>query len=89
MKDIGDKPALTKGLYQHFKGGMYKVIDVVCHSETQEWYVVYESQKRKAEGLSSLWVRPYEMFVEEVTRNGETFPRFKKLNDTQTDETTS
>ena len=89
MKEIGNKPALEKGTYQHFKGGIYEVIDVACHSETEEWYVVYESQTRKSEGLPSLWIRPYEMFVETVTREGKTFPRFKKIDNVSVNEAAS
>ena len=79
MKEQGEAPILEKGIYQHFKGGIYEVLDIACHSETLEWYVVYESQKRKEEGLPSIWVRPYEMFVETVERDGKVFPRFKKV----------
>lgn len=81
MKDIGEKPSFQKGTYQHFKGGIYEVLDVACHSETQEWYVVYESQARKADGLPSLWIRPFNMFFEDVTRDGKTFPRFTYIGE--------
>lgn len=81
MKDIGNAPALKKGMYEHFKGGIYEVLDVACNTDTLEWYVIYESQERKAKGLPSLWVREYNEFFDEVTRDGKTFPRFKYLGE--------
>ena len=82
-QDIDEKPEFKKGRYKHFKGGIYEVLDVACHSETQEWYVMYESQTRKVEGLPSLWIRPYKMFFENVTREGKTFPRFTYIGETK------
>lgn len=80
MKEIGEAPKIKKGLYKHRKGGVYEVLDVACHSETLEWYVVYESQERKAQGLPALWIRPYDMFTEMVEVEGATIPRFKKID---------
>lgn len=50
------------GIYKHFKGDYYLLVDVAKHSETGEDYVVY----RKLYEDCSLWVRPLEMFLEEV-----------------------
>ncbi len=51
-------------VYKHFKGNIYRVEDVAKHSETGETYVVY----RQMYGEKSLWIRPLEMFLEEVDR---------------------
>lgn len=65
---------VKKGIYQHFKGKKYRLLNVVKHSETLEELVLYEALYENAEG--KLWVRPKSMFFEEVTRDGKTFPRF-------------
>ena len=53
----------SKGkIFRHFKGDLYLVEDFVKHSETQETMVLY----RALYGECGLFVRPYEMFVEEV-----------------------
>ena len=68
-----DKPNLPKGRYKHYKGSEYEVIDVVRHSETEEWLVLYFPLY---DPLKQLWVRPYEMFVEAIEKEGETIARF-------------
>lgn len=58
-RDITDK----KGkIFRHFKGDLYLVEDFVTHSETQEKMVLY----RALYGECGLFVRPYNMFIEEV-----------------------
>ena len=63
---------MKPGLYQHYKGQQYHVIDVARHSETEEELVVY----RALYGERGLWVRPKAMFSESVTKNGKTMERF-------------
>lgn len=50
------------GIYKHFKGDQYLVVDIANHSETKEPYVVY----RRLYGDGSLWIRPLDMFLSEV-----------------------
>ncbi|MCL6263087.1 DUF1653 domain-containing protein [Craterilacuibacter sp. RT1T] len=69
------KPELTPGRYRHYKGQDYEVIDLVCHSETEEWLVLY----RPLYGEGGLWVRPYTMFFEDVIIDGVSIPRFARL----------
>ena len=52
------------GVYRHFKGKMYQVVDVALHSETLEEYVVY----RQLYGEGKMWIRPLKMFLEPVDR---------------------
>ena len=63
------------GTYRHYKGGEYQVVGVARHSETQEWYVVYQPLS----GDHGLWVRPLTMFTETVTYNGVEVLRFQRL----------
>lgn len=63
------------GKYQHFKGGMYKVLGVAKNSETFEDLVVYEALYGNE--TSKIWVRPVSMFMDEVDVDGKKVPRFK------------
>ena len=65
------------GRYRHFKGGEYEVIGIARHSETLEAMVVY----RALYGEGGLWVRPASMWVETVTRDGKTCPRFTYIGE--------
>jgi len=65
------------GKYKHFKGGEYEVVGIAKHSETQEEMVVYRALYHDNE----LWVRPRNMFLETVERDGKTFPRFEYIGE--------
>lgn len=62
---------LTKGLYRHFKGGLYEVVDTVIDSEMLKTMVLY-----RPVGTPYWWVRPLSMFTEMVERDGKLIPRF-------------
>jgi len=70
------KPLIRAGLYQHYRGNLYKVIGIAHHSETKELMVVYRAQGDDHD----LWVRPFEMFKEHVEVEGKEVPRFKYLH---------
>ena len=61
-----------RGIYRHFKGKYYEVIDVGRHSETLEEFVIY----RHLYGDFGFFIRPKNMFFEEVERDGQKMPRF-------------
>ncbi len=63
---------MKAGKYQHYKGPFYEVIDVARHSETEEEMVVY----RPLYGDFSLWVRPLDMFTQDVLFEGKKVKRF-------------
>ena len=60
------------GLYRHYKGNLYEVIDTVRHSETLEPMTLY----RALYGERGLWVRPAAMFSEMVLVDGKPQARF-------------
>lgn len=64
---------IQAGLYKHYKGPEYQVIDLVKHSETEEDLVLYKALY----GNQGLWVRPLAMFIEQVEIEGKLVPRFK------------
>ncbi|MDF2615020.1 MAG: hypothetical protein K0S71_2806 [Clostridia bacterium] len=63
------------GRYRHFKGMEYEVIALAKHSETLEDMVVYKALY----GDYGIWVRPAAMWQEEITRDGNTFKRFERI----------
>lgn len=60
------------GIYRHYKGGLYEVLGLARHSESEEWLVVY----RALYGDYGLWVRPLAMFAETVAAPEGEVPRF-------------
>ena len=62
--------------FQHFKGGVYKLISIAYDSETLEELVVYQALY----GEKRTWVRPKELFFSTVCRDGETKERFKEIS---------
>ena len=64
--------SIKKGIYRHYKGNLYQVIEVATHSETQEQLVVY----RTLYGDYSMWVRPLKMFEELIQVDNEEVSRF-------------
>ena len=67
---------LTPGTYRHYKDKLYQIIDIATHSETGEQLVVY----RPLYGEGKLWVRPLAMFCETVNIDGQSVPRFSKID---------
>lgn len=66
------KTTLPRGIYRHYKGNLYEVLDLARHSETEEILVVY----RALYGSYGLWVRPLAMFTENVSTEQGECPRF-------------
>jgi len=66
------------GKYRHYKGNFYEVLGIGRHTETKEEFIVY---KQLYDGLEfpigSIWIRPREMFFEEVEVSGQKTLRFK------------
>ena len=71
---------IQKGLYEHFKGKRYEVIDVAIHSETLEPMVIYKALYTGDFPEGTLWTRPLGMFKENVPVDGKLVPRFRYLS---------
>ena len=50
------------GIYKHFKGNYYIVIDIATDSESNEKYVIYMALYDD----NNLWIRKLDMFLSEV-----------------------
>lgn len=84
-----------KGFYYHYKhtdedvfNYAYEVLNIGHHTEIdglqESAMVVYRPLYESAGvyGAGKHWdVRPLNMFMEEVTKDGKTFPRFEKIED--------
>lgn len=66
---------ITPGWYQHYKGQYYQVLGLVQHSEENQPYVLYQPLY----GEQKLWVRPLQMFTEQVQVDGQWLERFRKV----------
>lgn len=64
---------IPKGFYRHYKGGLYYVLEVGTHTETEEQLVIYVGKDNK------IWIRPLAMWNQTVKVKGDIIPRFKKI----------
>ena len=67
-----------RGIYRHYKGKRYELMDVATHSETLEEMVIY----RALYGEKGLWVRPVSMWNEIIDRPDYHGPRFLYIDET-------
>jgi hypothetical protein len=63
-------------LWQHYKGGVYKVITLANHSETKEALVIYQSIP-----FGSIYARPLAMWHEPCETTDGTQPRFSRMQE--------
>lgn len=61
---VDTRELVINGIYRHFKGGLYRVLCIALHTETQEELVVYQSLAN-----DKLFARPYDMFMSEVDKD--------------------
>lgn len=60
--------------YRHYKGGLYKVISIAVHTETDEVLIIYQG----VDG-NKVWARPRNMFEDTVEIDGKIINRFKQI----------
>ena len=73
---------MKKGIYKHYKNKLYEVLGLVRHSESLEELVLYKALYNSKEFWeNSLWVRPKEMFFENVVIDWEEKARFEYVWD--------
>jgi hypothetical protein len=69
--------SVRPGIYRHHKGGLYRVLFLARHSETEEVMVVYQALY----GERGYWVRPLSLFLERVLVEGREVPCFEPLEE--------
>ena len=69
---MASRKILVGEKYLHFKNKLYQVLAIATHTETGEPLVIYQALY----GERGYWVRPASMWLETVTRDGQTRPRF-------------
>ena len=73
---------IEKGIYRHNKSGdLYEVVGVALQTESSEQLVIYRPMY---ESKYELFARPYAMFTELVELNGQSMPRFEKVDTPRT-----
>jgi hypothetical protein len=80
-----------KGFYYHYKHDLqkgwndhtYEVLGIGRNTEEENSYTVIYRPLYKNDWMqpADYQSRPFEMFVENVTKDGKTFPRFTKITD--------
>ena len=63
---------IRKGIYQHFKGKLYRVIGEGLHTEDMTYFVIY---KPLYESNEKFFIRPKDMFTGFLPNTN--IPRFK------------
>ena len=70
---------IQKGIYEHYKGNRYEVIDIGFHTEAREPVVIYKALYKGDFPEGTLWVRPLAMFQATVSVDGKLIPRFRLI----------
>ena len=74
-------PEIRLGKYRHYKGKGYEVVGIGTNTESREILVVYKLlYDTPGYARDALWMRPYEMFVDNVVVDGKEVPRFEYIS---------
>jgi len=63
------------GTYRHYKGNLYQVVDIAILTEEVGVGIIYRAQY----GKNILFVRPLDIWLEEIKYDGKTVKRFAKV----------
>lgn len=77
--DLPPLHATPPGLYRHYKGGWYEVLDTVRCSETLQGMTLYRALYGAGLKGGGLWVRPSTMFNETGVFEGQAQQRFRRV----------
>ncbi len=72
---------IIKGIYRHYKGAEYRIINEGLNSETKEPVVIYQDMKDPGK----IWVRPRKMFLETVEFEDKKISRFEFIREEDSD----
>ncbi len=75
-----NKPKL--GIYKHYSGKLYELIDVALNTETEEKMVLYRAlydipSLEEKYGKRPIFARAFDMFFEKIIIDGKEQERFK------------
>ncbi|MEF2176127.1 MAG: DUF1653 domain-containing protein [Candidatus Absconditabacteria bacterium] len=68
------------GKYKHYKGNEYELIGIGKHTENLKEYAIYKALNGNENDNKKIWIRPLDMFFEEVIINGISMPRFELIS---------
>ena len=82
MAEVDQNEIVLHGHYRHYKREhIYEVIGFALHSETYEEMVIYKAlYDCEKFGDQQVWVRPRDMFLEEVLHEGKWVQRFLRVH---------
>lgn len=79
VQDAVQEPMIG-ATYEHYSGKRYVILAIANHSEDLQKYVVYQGlYDDPVFGNNPVWIRPLEMFMERITKDGQQILRFKKI----------
>lgn len=62
---------MIKGIYKHYKGGLFEVLGTALRHSDKEIHVIY----RQMYGEKTTWIRPHKEFTEFVAKDKLRFER--------------
>lgn len=72
----------SDAIFRHYKGKLYKIIQIGRHTEEHSLQVVYQAlYQTETYGDLPIWIRPLKMFLETVIIEGKEVPRFEIVHE--------